>query len=75
MSKELLDERIKELEAQAEELTQDYETLLATNQHLEPESTPHGYGLEKLGEGIAWAGFWIGLGIAISHGGIKFFGA
>jgi len=26
-----------------------------------------GEGLEKIGQGIAWAGFWIGLGIALSH--------
>jgi hypothetical protein len=24
-------------------------------------------GLESIGKGIAWAGFWIGLGIALSN--------
>lgn len=31
---------------------------------------PHrwlGEGLEALGSGIAWAGFWIGLGIMLGH--------
>lgn len=59
MSDKLMDECIKDIEGEGGDNDEHENTI--------------GYGLYHLGNGICWAGFWIGLGIAISHGGIKLF--
>lgn len=35
----------------------------------EPTDASVGYGLARLGRGIAWAGFWVALGWAMAAGG------